>query len=108
MLTDITAKYVDTLMREGKNFDYLKWFETLREEEALTKQLPAAYPSDKPVSVEASNPTVTSDRQDARIDSTPAVASKTAPIARTLFRSRSGACTEPTETNSIAFFKSSN
>jgi hypothetical protein len=82
----ITAKYVDTI-REGKNFDYLKWFETLREEEAQSKELPAATRSGQPVPAEINSPANTSDRKEASANSAPSVTNKTAPIVRTVFGS---------------------
>jgi hypothetical protein len=40
MLPSRTADYVASLMREGDNFDYCKWLQQVREEEAQTKQHP--------------------------------------------------------------------
>jgi hypothetical protein len=82
MLTDITAKYVKALKREGNNFDYLKWFKTLREEEAQAKRLRAATRSGQPVPAEIDSPANKSDREGASANSAPSVTNKTAPEHR--------------------------
>ena len=39
LLSPRTAKYVAALIRQGDNFDYFKWLQTVREEEAQAKQV---------------------------------------------------------------------
>src|SRR6266852_8155150 len=39
MLTDRTAKYVESMIREGKDFDYHRWLRRVREEEAQLKSV---------------------------------------------------------------------
>ena len=95
MLTDITAKYVDTLIREGKNFDYLKWFRSVQEEQVQAKQIPAAFPSGKPVAPEIDSPAITSDRKEASANSVSSVTNKTAPIVRMVFGSEHETKSEP-------------
>jgi hypothetical protein len=41
LLSPRTANYVAALIRQGDNFDYYKWLQTVREEEAGAKQVPA-------------------------------------------------------------------
>ena len=45
LLSPRTAKYVAALMREGDNFDYYKWLQRVREEEAQAKQAATAFTS---------------------------------------------------------------
>ena len=40
MLSPRTAKYVAALIREGDNFDYFKWLQTVREEESSGETRP--------------------------------------------------------------------
>jgi hypothetical protein len=55
-LSPRTAKYVAALMREGDNFDYDKWFQGVREEEAQAKKVPATFTSGKIAATEIGNP----------------------------------------------------
>ena len=50
-----TAKYVAALIRQGDNFDYFKWLQKVREEEAEAKQVPVSFTSDAPVAAEIRN-----------------------------------------------------
>ena len=38
-----TASYIAALIRQGDDFDYSKWLQTVREEEAEAKQVPATF-----------------------------------------------------------------
>ena len=42
MLTGRTAKYVEAMIREGDNFDYYRWLQRVREEEARVKSVAAS------------------------------------------------------------------
>jgi hypothetical protein len=55
-LSPRTAKYVAALMREGDNFDYDKWFQGVREEEAQAKKVRATFTSGKIAATEIGNP----------------------------------------------------
>ena len=55
-LSPRTAKYVAALMREGDNFDYDKWFQGVREEEARAKKVPATFTSGQISAAEIGNP----------------------------------------------------
>jgi hypothetical protein len=55
-LSPRTAKYVAALMREGDNFDYDKWFQGVREEEAQAKKVPATFTSGQISATEIGNP----------------------------------------------------
>jgi hypothetical protein len=55
-LSPRTAEYVAALMREGDNFDYDKWFQGVREEEAQAKKVPATFTSGKIAATEIGNP----------------------------------------------------
>ena len=56
MLSPRTAKYVAALTREGDNFDYFKWLQTVREEESQTKPIPAMFTSGKIIAPEIDPP----------------------------------------------------
>jgi hypothetical protein len=55
-LSPRTAKYVAALMREGDNFEYDKWLQGVREEEAQAKKVPATFTSSKITATEIGNP----------------------------------------------------
>ena len=61
-----TLKYVETLTREGDNFDYYKWLERVREEEAQATQVPTAIPPRDVVAPRIDNPIKTRDGQQPR------------------------------------------
>jgi hypothetical protein len=48
MLTGRTAKYVEAMIREGKDFDYYRWLRRVREEEAQLKSV-AVSTSGQPI-----------------------------------------------------------
>jgi hypothetical protein len=55
MLTGRTAKYVEAMIREGKDFDYYRWLRQVREEEARLKSV-AVSTSVQPIVAEPSHP----------------------------------------------------
>ena len=61
LLSPRTANYIDALIREGDKFDYSKWLQRVREEEAQAKQGPATFISEGLVAAEIGNQTGTSD-----------------------------------------------
>jgi hypothetical protein len=44
MLTGRTAKYVEAMIREGKDFDYYRWLRQVREEDARLKSVAVSTP----------------------------------------------------------------
>jgi hypothetical protein len=69
MLSPRTAKYIEALNREGDNFDYDEWLQTVREEEAQEKRVSAGFTSGEPVIAETGKPNCAPDHRDARINS---------------------------------------
>jgi hypothetical protein len=55
MLTGRTAKYVEAMIREGKDFDYYRWLRQVREEEAQLKSV-AVSTSVQPIAPEPDHP----------------------------------------------------
>jgi hypothetical protein len=60
-LSPRTANYIDALIREGDKFDYSKWLQRVREEEARSKQGLGTFISKDVVAAEIGNQTGTSD-----------------------------------------------
>src|SRR6266487_6009323 len=56
MLSDRNTKYTEALIREGKNFDYNRWLDQVRDEEAQAKRLAAASNSREPTMPQPSDP----------------------------------------------------
>jgi hypothetical protein len=56
LLSPRTANYVAALIRQGDKFDYYKWLQRVREEEAEAKQVAAAFTSGEIVSAEMDPP----------------------------------------------------
>ena len=75
MLSPRTASYIATLNREGDSFDYLRWLERVREEEAQAKSLPVAFTSGESAEI-AKVPA--SDRRKAWVTSEPRTPTKIA------------------------------
>ena len=86
-LSPRTAKYVEARIREGDDFDYRRWLQRVREEEARANQVPAAFSSSEVVAPELGDLTNTLDRLDAWANAEPALAGKTAPIPGAAYRS---------------------
>jgi hypothetical protein len=56
LLSPRTANYVAALIREGDNFDFYKWLQKVREEQAQAKGRPQTITSGKIASVEIDSP----------------------------------------------------
>ena len=82
-----TENFVETLIREGDNFDYRTWLRRVREEEAQAKQVPVAFSSGEAVAFEMGDLTNTPDRLDARTNEEPVLQAKSAPIPMARYRS---------------------
>ena len=82
-----TAKYIEALIREGDNFDYHKWLQKVRDEEAQAKQGATAITCRDVVAAQVDDPINTSDSRDARPTLGPAQISKPALSLRALCRS---------------------
>jgi hypothetical protein len=87
MLSPRTAKYVETLIREGDSFDYRTWLQQVRYEEAEARQTPAAFFSGEPVAFQIGNSANTPDHRDAWVNSESASPIKTTPNSRAVYRS---------------------
>jgi hypothetical protein len=61
-----TSKYVEAMIREGDHFDYHKWLQKVRDEEAQAKQVPTAIIPREVVTTQVDNPINTSGNRDAR------------------------------------------
>jgi hypothetical protein len=84
LLSPRTANYVAALVRQGDNFDYFKWLQTVREEEAEAKQVPVSFTSDAPVAAEIRNSISKSDYRGTWPNS--ALMTRAAPIPRAIWR----------------------
>ena len=69
LLSPRTANYVAALIRQGDKFDYLKWLQRVREEEAQAKQVPATFTSGEIIAAEIGNPIGTTDCRGASLNS---------------------------------------
>ena len=84
LLSPRTANYVAALIRQGDNFDYFKWLQRVREEEAEAKQVPVLFTSDAPVAAQIGNSISKSDYRGTWANS--ALVTRTAPIPRAIWR----------------------
>jgi hypothetical protein len=75
-----TANYIAALIREDDKFDYSRWLQRVREEEAQAKQGPATFISKELVAAEIGNQTGTLDG----IWPNPKLTTRAAPIPRAL------------------------
>jgi hypothetical protein len=80
LLSPRTASYIDALIREGDRFDYSKWLQRVREEEARSKQGLGTFISKDVVAAEIGNQTGTLDG----IWPNPKLMTRAAPIPRAL------------------------
>ena len=87
LLSPRTARYVDAMIHEGGDFDYRRWLQRVREEEAEAKQIPVVLSSSESPAFEIGDLTNTPDGLDASGNSEPAIQAKLAPIPRTVYRS---------------------
>jgi hypothetical protein len=97
LLSPRTAKYVETLVREGDNFDYLTWLRRVRVEEARAKQVPAAFSSGESIAPKMGNSTNTPDCQNAWANAEPELTAELAPIPRLAYQSDHKASRERSE-----------
>lgn len=75
-MSDMTAKYVEARIREGPNFDYLRWFRRVQEEEAQAIHVPTTSHLGEHSTREIGDLTTKSNGQDARLSSTSTVMNK--------------------------------
>jgi hypothetical protein len=85
LLSPRTANYVAALTREGDNFDYYKWLQAAREEEAQAKQVAAAFSSGEIISAEIGNPISLPDVRGTLPNC--GFMTRTAPLPRAIYRS---------------------
>jgi hypothetical protein len=81
-----TAKYIESLVREGDNFDYDQWLKRVREQEAEAKQAPAANTPRDVVAPRIDDPINTPDSRNVKPSLGPALISKPALNPRALRR----------------------
>ena len=82
LLSPRTANYVAALIRQGDKFDYFKWLQKVREEEAQAKQAPATFTSGKIIAAEIGPPIGTTDCRGASLNSGPAPMTRAAPLPK--------------------------
>jgi hypothetical protein len=82
LLSPRTANYVAALIRQGDNFDYYKWLQKVREEEAEAKQIPATFTSGKIIAPEIDPPIGTTDCRSAWRNSGPAPMTRAVPLPK--------------------------
>jgi hypothetical protein len=82
LLSPRTANYVAALIRQGDNFDYFKWLQTVREEESQAKQIPATFTSGKIIAPEIDPPIGTTDCRSASLNSGLAPMTRAAPLSK--------------------------
>jgi hypothetical protein len=85
LLSPRTANYVAALIRQGDNFDYHKWLQSVREEEAQAKQVQATFTSGEIVAAKRGNP-ISAHGFWGALPSC-AVTSRTALVPRAIYRS---------------------
>ena len=86
LLSPRTANYVAALIRQGDKFDYCKWLQAVREEDAQAKQAPATLTWRDTKSVEIDAPIGTPDCRRAVPHSGPALMIGAAPLPRAIWR----------------------
>jgi hypothetical protein len=82
LLSPRTANYVAALIRQGDNFDYFKWLQTVREQETQAKQIPATFTSGKIIAPEIDPPLGTTDCRGASLNSGSAPMTRAAPLPK--------------------------
>lgn len=87
LLSPRTARYVDAMIHEGGDFDYRRWLQRVREEEAEAKQIPVVLSSSESPAFEIGDLTNTPDLRDVRAISVPVLHAKSPPTARAVHRS---------------------
>ena len=84
LMSPRTAKYVEALMREGDNFDYQKWLQQVREEEAQVKRA-FSVPGEH-AATEIATPSSTSNFRNPVPNAGRAVVLKAVPVSRPIWR----------------------
>jgi hypothetical protein len=87
MLSPRTAKYVEARIRDGDNFDYWRWLQRVRKEEAQEKQVPATFHAAECLSFKLGDLTSTSKPRDACVNSQSVPQTKLVPMPVTVCRS---------------------
>jgi hypothetical protein len=83
MLSPRTADFVETMIREGDNFDYRKWLRRVREVEAQAKQVEeASFSSGESIAAQMGYLTNTPDPSEPSIKAEPALRTNSSPIPR--------------------------
>ena len=82
-----TANFVETMIREGDEFDYRRWLRRVREEEAEAKEIPSAFYSGEYVAPQMGYLTNTPDGHDGWVNSEPVLQAISAPVPRVVYRS---------------------
>jgi hypothetical protein len=82
-----TADYVSALIREGDNFDYSRWLQRVREEEAQAKRAAAAFTSGEMIPAKIGNGSITPGRQDSWPDPGRALMTRAAPVPTAFWQS---------------------
>jgi hypothetical protein len=86
LMSPRTAKYIEAMIREGDNFDYHKWLQKVRDEEAQAKQGATAITCRDVVAVQVDDPINTSDSRDTRPNPALPLLSKTIRVPRAIRR----------------------
>jgi hypothetical protein len=81
----VRGEIVAALTREGDKFDYYKWLQRVREEEAEAKQAAAAFTSGKLIAAEI-GPPIGTDCREAWPNSRLALMTRTVPVPRAMWR----------------------
>jgi hypothetical protein len=97
MLSPRTADFVETMIREGDEFNFRRWLQRVREEKAQAKQLPVALSTTESAAPEMCDQIDTSNRLDAQVNSGSALRAISAPIPRRVYRSDRNARGENSE-----------
>src|SRR5208282_2672847 len=94
-----TIKYIDALNRAGDRFDYWKWLQRVREEEATqAEHVSPIITSGEPTIPEIDNLIDTPDRRTALMPSEPGVVTRPATVSRPLHRINHEAIADTPET----------
>jgi hypothetical protein len=97
MLSSRTANFVETMIREGDEFNYRRWLQRVREEEAEAKQVPVPFSSGESAALEIGDLTNTPDCRDAWPNAEPMLQAKLALKPRTAYRFEHKASRERSE-----------
>jgi hypothetical protein len=87
MMSPRTAKYVEAKIHEGDKFNFHRWLQRVREEEAQAKQVPVAFTFGESAAPEIGDMTNTPACHDAWASVRPALRAKSATIRTVVYRS---------------------